>query len=369
MQASSQKRCPTSKAVDLTLSNASALMEQGQYASAADALYSLATLHCDPRVALLYAAATEAGGNMPEAEHILEHAHNLWPTNTSIAASLAREYLGDRHPDKAVGALAHFHPTTATPAQEMEMAATVYMAANRLISAQAIAEALYKEHPSLPSLLLLANVMQMEGRYPDVNRLLTSQRTAYGDASRFLITLAESEFDAGLYAGARDDLQKAIQMDAGSWQAHYILGNVLAKLSDPDRAIEEYRAAIALDPKQPRTYFQLALTLRAKRDQPGEEEALQQALTADDRYAPAHCEIGRMLLDEDRAADAVPHLQVAAQLNPNSEDAWYLLGRAYARLGEKDKSKAAVAQLLAVRKANRPKLKSDAPPGALNPDS
>jgi Flp pilus assembly protein TadD len=74
-------------------------------------------------------------------------------------------------------------------------------------------------------------------------------------------------------------------------------------------------------------------------------------------------------LDEDRAADAVPHLQVAAQLNPNSEDAWYLLGRAYARLGEKDKSKAAVAQLLAVRKANRPKLKSDAPPGALNPDS
>lgn len=354
--------------VDLTLSKASALMAQAQYAAAAEMLRPLAAFDCSPRVSLLLAAATEADGHVPEAEQILEHAHALWPADTSIAASLAREYLGDHRPDKAVEALAHFHATATTPPQEMQMAVMVYMAGHHLASAQAVAEALYKQHPSLESLLLLANALQLQGRYPDVNRLLGSQRTAYGDAPRFLITFAESEFDAGLYAAAREDLERAIHIDAGSWQAHYLLGNVFAKLSDPDHAVEEYRASIALDPKQPRTYFQLALTLRAQQDRPGEEQALEQALAVDDQYAPAHCEIGRMLLDEDRAADAVPHLLLATRINPNFEDAWYLLGRAYARLGEKDKSNAAVAQLLAARKANRPRPgKENVPLGVLDP--
>src|ERR1700735_5301454 len=79
MQAPSQKRCPSGEAMDLTLSNASAQMAQGQYASAAETLHPLAMLHCSPRVSLLYAAATEASGHAPEAEQILESAHTLWP--------------------------------------------------------------------------------------------------------------------------------------------------------------------------------------------------------------------------------------------------------------------------------------------------
>lgn len=234
------------------------------------------------------------------------------------------------------------------------MAVVVYFAAHQLVSAQAVAQAAYKFYPSVHTLLLLANALQLQGRYPDVNRLLAGKRGMYTDSPEFFITLAESEFDASIYAAARADLERAIALDSKSYQAHYLLGNVLFKLNDADRAIAEYRLAIGLAPDQPRTYFQLALVLRSRQDQAGEQQLLEQALAADDHYAPAQCEMGRILLDEHRPADAVSHLSAAIQYNPRSEEAYFLLARAYAGLGEKDKSDEMVKRLVAVRKENRP---------------
>jgi tetratricopeptide (TPR) repeat protein len=152
----------------------------------------------------------------------------------------------------------------------MELAVLVYLPAHQLVSAQAVAEAAYKTYPSVHTLLLLANALQLQGRYPDVNRILGSKRDTYADSPEFFITLAESEFDASIYPAAQEDLEHAISLDAKSYQAHYLLGNVLARQNDADRAVAEYRLAIDLAPNQPRTYFQLALALRSRQDEAGE---------------------------------------------------------------------------------------------------
>ncbi|MGA2807552.1 MAG: tetratricopeptide repeat protein [Terracidiphilus sp.] len=354
VHSNSNRACPSRDDVDAALGQASTLMQQARYHDAAEVLKPLSSLHCDARASLLLAAAFEAGGDLPQAEQTLQRAHSLWPSNTSIAASLAREYLGSGQTDKAAQALAHFHATPTTPQQEMELAVVVYLAAHQLVSAQAVAEAAYKSYPSVHTLLMLANALQLQGRYPDVNRLLGDKRKEYENSPEFLITLAESESDASINPAAREDLEHAIALDPRSYQAHYLLGNVLSKLNDAERAIAEYRLAIDLAPDQPRTYFQLALILRSKQDQAGEELALEQALAADDHYAPAHCELGRMLLEEHRLQDAVSHLSSAIQYNPRSEEAYFLLARAYAGLGEKDKSDEMVKRLVIARKANRP---------------
>jgi len=333
-------------------------MQQARYKDAVETLKPLAALHCDARASLLLAAAFDAGGDLPQAEQTLQRAHSVWPSNNSIAASLAREYLGAGEKDKAAQALAHFHAASTTPQQELELAVVVYLAAHQLAAAQTVAQAAYRSYPSVHTLLLLANALQLQGRYPEVNRLLGEKRSTYADSPEFLITLAESESDASIFAAARDDLEHAISLDQKSYQAHYLLGNVLFRLNDPDRAIAEYRRAIDLAPDQPRTYFQLALVLRSRQDQAGEEQALGQALAVDDHYAPAQCELGRILLEEHRLAEAVTHLSSAIQFNPHSEEAYYLLARAYAGLGEKDKSDETVKRLVEVRKENRPNSES-----------
>lgn len=350
----SKKRCPSRGDLDAALGNASSLMDGSRFQQAAAELQPIAHEDCDPRVSLLFAAALEGQGDLPEAIAALQRAHAAWPTNDSIAASLAREYLNQKQVEKAVSALARFHVTAQTPEQEMRMAAVVYLAGNRLASAQSVAEAAWKQYPSAATLLLLANTLQLEGRYPDVNRLLGRERGQYGGSPEFLVTIAESEFDGSGFKAAQADLQKAISLDPKMYQAHYLLGNVLAKLNDADGAVSEYRKAIELAPDQPRTYFQLALVLRAKQDETGERQALAQALAADNRYAPAQCEMGRILLEGHHPADAVDHLNTAIEANPRSEEAYFLLARAYAQLGQKEKSNEMVKRLQAVKKENQP---------------
>jgi tetratricopeptide (TPR) repeat protein len=349
------RSCPARDDLDAVLGQASDFMRQSRFQHAAALLQPLASSNCDARASLLLAAAFDANGDERKATEVLRHAHSVWPSNNSISASLAREFLASGLKDQAVKALAHFHGVAETPEQEMEMAVVVYLEANQLRLAQIIAEQDYKYHPSIHSLLLLANTLQLQGRYPDVNRLLGTKREIYANSPEFLITLAESEFDASIYPAARNDLQRAISLNPKLYQAHYLLGNVQSRLNDADGAIAEYRQAIDLAPEQPRTYYQLALVLRSKQDNAGERQALEQALAADDHYAPAQYEMGRILLDEDhRPADAVNHLLLAIQYNPRAEEAYFLLARAYTKLGEKDKAEQIVKRLQAVREENRP---------------
>jgi protein O-GlcNAc transferase len=328
-------------------------MDAARYQDVIDVLQSSGGLKCDARVSLLLAGALEGTGDLRKAEETLERAHVAWPSNTSIAASLAREYLAGGDVDKAVGALKEFHVTTATPPQEMEEGVVVYLAGHRLVPAQAVAEVAYKSNPSLHFLLLLANVLQLEGRYKDVNLLLGGKRKEYGSSPEFLITAAESEYDAMLYDAARADLEGAIALNRDSYQAHYLLGNVLVAQGDASQAAAEYQAAIRLAPDKPRTYYQLALISRAKQDDAGEEQLLEQALAVDPHYAPANCEMGRIRIGQHRLAEAVDRLNLAVEYNPQIEQAYYLLARAYAGLGEKEKSDDMVKRYTTIRAANR----------------
>jgi tetratricopeptide (TPR) repeat protein len=365
------KACPPQQNLNTALAQASTLMAQAHYQDASEMLKPLAGMDCDPRVSLLLAAAFEAGGDVPKATEVLQQAHSVWPSNNSVAASLAREYLNAGQADKAAQSLAHFHAAPSTPQQELEEAILVYFAAHQLVPALAAAEAAYKSYPSLHTLLLLANALQLEGRYPEVNRLLGDKRRTYADSPEFFITLGESESDASIYPAACEDLERAIALDPKSHQAHYLLGYVLSRLNQTDRAITEFHTAIDLAPDQPRTYYQLALALRSKQDEPGEEQALNHALAIDDHYAPAQCEMGRILLEEHRNADAVSHLSSAVQYNPRSEEGYFLLAKAYAGLGEKDKSDEMVKRLVIVRNENRaaPGNKNETPPPSNRPEN
>jgi tetratricopeptide (TPR) repeat protein len=164
--------------------------------------------------------------------------------------------------------------------------------------------------------------------------------------------LAESEYDSILYDAARGDLERAISLDQNSYQAHFLLANALFKLGNVDQAISEYRLAIELSPDQPRTYYQLALALQSKQDQAGAEDELAKALSIDGHYAPALIETGRMLISQNRLSDAVTQLNLAIKDNPNAEQAYFLLAKAYSQLGDKEKSDEMAKRLVTARNKN-----------------
>ncbi len=357
--------CPAPAALDAILAENSDRLRQARYGEVAGALAPLSTLHCDPKVHLLLAAALEGEGDSGSAEQTLIQGHAAWPANSSLAVSLARDYLSSRQTGKAAEALAHFQATPATPPQELQMAAVILLAGQQLAQAQTVAQVAYTTYPSVSSLLLLANTLQLEGKYKDVLTLLGGERAKYAQSAPFLVTFAESEYDAKMFDPARADLEQALKLEPRLPQAHYLLANVLSGQGDLDRAVEQYRAAIALAPKQPRTWYRLALTLRAKEDEAGEEDALQNALAVDSHYALAHSEMGRILLNQGKVPEAVQQLNAAIDENPASEQPYYLLAKAYDKLGDAEKSSATAKRLAEVKRANH-RGAADGSPGDTN---
>ena len=346
------QRCVSAVEIEDALARGSAAMQQANYREAIGILQAPAVLGCDPRVSLLLAAADEGSGDATGAEQTLQQAHTHWPANNSVAVSLARIYLATGQTAKAGSALAHFHPTPQTTARELQMAVVVFLADHQLVPARETAKVAYARDPSLQTLLLLANALQLEGRYKDVIALLQEKRSTYSQSAAFLVTIAESEFDEKIFDASLNDLTRAVALEPKLAQAHYLRGNALMNSNDVDGAIAEYRTAIDLAPGQPRTYFQLALALRAKQDETGEEGALEQVLAINPQYAMAHSELGRILMNQNRLPEAVAQLTTAIEQNPRSEQAYYLLARVYDRLGDADKSTATAKLLASVRSAN-----------------
>src|ERR1700744_3907164 len=96
--------CPSQQEIDRALGKASSFLQQAQYGDAAEVLGPFSNAKCDPRIYLLLAASLEAVGSTAKAEESLQRARSFWPANTSIATSLARDYLNAGQIDKALQA-------------------------------------------------------------------------------------------------------------------------------------------------------------------------------------------------------------------------------------------------------------------------
>jgi tetratricopeptide (TPR) repeat protein len=357
-QSTARRNCATSEETQQALVEATGFMQQSRFTDAASILQPLAQQLCDKRLSLLLAAAYEGMGHDARSRQALEQAHVRWPADTSISTSLARTYLAEKQVEKATAALAHFHADSSTTLQEMDLATVVFLAGHQLPAAQHAAEQAYKLYPSVKSLLLLANTLQLQGKYKKVIAMLGAQRDTFQNSSPFLITLAESEYDALQFDTARTDLEHAIAFDSSLYQGHFLLGNVLFKLGDLDHAIVEYRSALQLAPEQPRTYCQLALVLEAKDDPAGAEQVLLKAIAADEHYAPAHLELGKLLLNRSQATEALEQLKLALADNPQLEQAYFLLAKTYAQIGDQPRSAVMARKLVEVRTANHQNLET-----------
>lgn len=348
----SRKACLSGQQIDDLLAGASALLEQNRFSDAVTLLQSKAQGRCDFRSDLLLAAAFDGEGETASAERTLQEALALWPANTSLATSLARDELQQGDVPAARRAIAQCRPTEQTPQRELRMIAMVYLENHELPRAAEVAMLAWRADPSQENLLFAANVLQLEGRYLDVVSLLEKHRSAYGDSPGFLVTIGESESDGKLYAAAERDLKRAIALEPESYPAHYVLGNLLVTTGDLRGGIAEYQKAVALSPQQPRTWYQMGRALEQENETEQAQRYFQQAIAVDRQYAPAYAEMGKLELRANRLQAAVENLTQAIQINPASQESYYLLVQTYGRLGQRDKAQAVMQQWTAYKKAH-----------------
>jgi tetratricopeptide (TPR) repeat protein len=141
-----------------------------------------------------------------------------------------------------------------------------------------------------------------------------------------------------------------------SARAHNNFGMALADGRQFDQAIEEFRAALAIEPDYDDASYNLglayydlgnALTGRGQLDQAAIQ--YQNALALDPNRAEAHNNLGILLARAGRVDEAIEHFRKGVAIKPDNAEIHYDLGRALAMRGQIDQAIAQFEKALELR--------------------
>ncbi|HVA18102.1 MAG TPA: tetratricopeptide repeat protein [Candidatus Dormibacteraeota bacterium] len=142
-----------------------------------------------------------------------------------------------------------------------------------------------------------------------------------------LLVQAKAAADKNDYATAAVDYEKYLAQKPDDAAAHFDLGYVYTAQAEKDKAIAEYRKAIALDPKMVQAYLNLGISLLGD-DAKAAIAPLQKAAALNYGYAQGHYLLGTA---EDRAGqsqNALKEYTIAVRLDPNDYASHMALARA-----------------------------------------
>ena len=157
---------------------------------------------------------------------------------------------------------------------------------------------------------------------------------------------AQKNYDAAIIA-----FNHVLEIDPRRNGIHYRMGRIYLtrfnegqKAEDREAAQREFSAELEIDPGNGNARYELA-TIQA--DLGNLDDARRLYKDVVERYPDfeeALVGLGGVLLDSQKAGDAVAPLERATHINPEDEVAWYRLGRAYRGAGKMQDSAKALAE-------------------------
>ena len=121
--------------------------------------------------------------------------------------------------------------------------------------------------------------------------------------------------------------------DPNSHRLHQLMGDLEAAKGNDGKAIEEYRAAIALKPSVPNLHYSLGHLLWKDLKVPEARAELERELALNPRHAGALNDLGDTYLLEHQPHKALPYLVKALAADPENADIHRDVGTAYSDLG------------------------------------
>jgi tetratricopeptide (TPR) repeat protein len=242
---------------------------------------------------------------------------------------------------------------------------------------QTLIPLLSSEHPSSSEVQRLNVLIGMAyyglGKYAAVVPYLRAAAARDPQSLQLRLTLAQSCMKSKQFQCVLDVYQEILVLNAQSAEADMLAGEALEELKDDPGAIQQFRAAVKANDKEPNVHFGLGYLLwklKQYREAAHEFEAelanvpnhvqalaylgdaemrlqdpqaiphLLEAVRIEPGMKLAHLDLGILYSDAGRRDDAFRELREAATLSPNDVDVHWRLGRLYQAAGMKDQAKA-----------------------------
>jgi tetratricopeptide (TPR) repeat protein len=207
-------------------------------------------------------------------------------------------------------------------------------------------------------------------------------------AEHVLYMLEESNRMLGHVAEARDAFRELNRRFPDSAWTHYLMAIAYENQPAVDKAIEEYKAALARDPKLPNAafaigylywrqqdaesakswlekqvetqpchalaVFYLGQIARAEQDKAAAEKHYRRAISCDADSVEAHIRLGMTLEDMNQNAEAIVELKRAIELAPENSTAHYRLALVYKKVGRAKDSEAEYEIVRRLKSSEKP---------------
>ncbi|MGH8436704.1 MAG: tetratricopeptide repeat protein [Pseudomonas sp.] len=111
-------------------------------------------------------------------------------------------------------------------------------------------------------------------------------------------------------------------------------------------AAEMFGVYVEIKPDDGFGHYMLGLSAWKSGDRGRAEQALVRAVELDSSSVKARTNLGRVLLEQGRPADALPHIEKAVDLKPDSHETWRVLGNVKGQLGMGEEAIEAYRQAL-----------------------
>jgi tetratricopeptide (TPR) repeat protein len=166
----------------------------------------------------------------------------------------------------------------------------------------------------------------------------------YPKSARLMVGLGVALYSRGNYDEAVSALLKGADLNPSDARCYLFLSR--AYDSSPGQAqevIQRFRRFAELEPGNAHALYYYAMSLwKGKRAEDPDvdfhqiEALLKKAMALDPNYPEAHLQMGNLYSAQNKYKDAIPEYVRARELNPDLADAYYRLGQAYVRTGEKE---------------------------------
>jgi tetratricopeptide (TPR) repeat protein len=320
------------------------------------------------------AFALEQQGNNADAETAWRAVLNTYPADAEANAHLGFLEARQEHYKQAVPfyrkALA-LNPTM--PGLRLNLGLALFKGGDLKQAVQTFTPLLKSEPASSPEAQRLTALIGIAhyglGEFSEALPYLKAAAASDPQNLQFRLLLAHSCLSSRQFQCVLDVYHEILNLNAESAEADMLAGEALDETHDHAGAIEQFRAAVKADPKEPSVHFGLgyllwtqnqfeeaahefqaelanvpdnaqALAFLADSDmqlnRPAEALPLiQKAIQIDPNLARAHLDLGVLDADGGRREHAIRELKVAARLSPEDPNPHWRLARLYQSMGNK----------------------------------
>jgi len=312
------------------------LQQRNQWPEAADAWRKFLELEPEHAGAQANLGAVLARlGQYDEAVKSYDNALRLNPQLTPALFNLGVAHYRAGQFVKAAETLNRYLAAEPETWQARQMLGLALVELGRDEEAAPLLEAALKANPQDVSLLFGLGLVYLRLNRPEVKTMMDRlAATASGAPFAHLLKgqnyLADSD-----YQHAGEALEVAAKLSDDLPRLHFSLGVAYLRTGRNQEAIRAFERELKQLPRDYWTLYYLAFLHEAEGRLDAALEKARLALTLQPRSAEAGALLGKTLLKQGKAAEAVPPLEIAVAQNPNDSNLRFQLARAYQQSGRR----------------------------------